>query len=250
MQGQGAYAQGLTAAVNFTIMYVMTLFEDDRYNWRETYFVYFESPNRPKLSPVRRALKTHAPLLNINDIKADSYGNLLSMTLASYEDHAALEIVSREGNEVLSDVRHLVHTLKEEASADDISQLQRIALCTMRLDIHHFEQTAGTKVFNITKFPEIKFAKQSTQPAEHGDIFLKALGQDRASRERFHFDPDSYDRCRGSTASKESDVAGEAGMGKEEESERINPETLVTILEILRQVSQGIIFDPASGIIL
>jgi hypothetical protein len=92
----------------------------------------------------------------------------------------------------------------------------------MRFDVHHFEQTAATGIFNVTKLPEIKFSKPSTLPVDRGDVFLKALGQNNAG--------------------KESNVT--------EEIERINPETLVTVLEIIRHISHGVVLDPASGIVL
>jgi len=224
----------------------MTLFEDDRYDWRETYFVYFESSLRPKLSEIRRALKTYAPFFNILNSKVETDGSLVGMTIASYENHAALEIVYREGKDVLTEIQHLVRTLKKDATAEELSKLHKIVQCKTRFDVHHFEQTAGTAVFNVTKLPELKFARQSTLPVDQSDAFLKALGQ---GKERFHFDPDSYDRCRSSLVGGESDVADLAGMDSGE-FERINPEMLVTVLEILCRISRGVALDPASGIVL
>ena len=227
----------------------MTLFEDNRYDWRETYFVYFESAHRPKLPVIRRALQTYAPLFKVLDSKAEPNGNLVKMTIASYEDHAALEVVYREGNDVLTEIQHLAKSWKNEATAEELSQLQKIIQCRTRLDIHHFEQTAGTGVFNITKLPELKFARQSTQPIDHGDVFLKALGQDAVGKRDFYFDPDSYDQCRNDHAGEELDIADTNSMDSSE-FERINPEMLVTVLEILCHISRGVTLDPASGIVL
>jgi len=221
----------------------MTLFDDDRYDWRETYFVYFESSHRPKLQEVRRALKTHAPLLEILVSQADADGSLESMTIASYEDHAALEIVYREGNDILAEARHLFHSLKKDASGRELSQLKKIAQCVTRFDVHHFEQTAATGVFNIKKMPELTFSKQSTFPAEPNDIFAKVLGPDKG---KFHFDSASYDRCCCGRNGDNSEVIETDSS----EFERINPEMLVTVLEILCRTCRGIALDPASGIVL
>jgi len=221
----------------------MTFFDDDRYDWRETYFVYFESSHRPKLPEVRHALKTHTPLLEVLDSKADANENLIAITIASYEDHAALEITYREGNEILAEAKHLFHTLKKEASAKELSQLGKIVQCPTRFDVHHFEQTAATGVFNITKLPELKFPRQSTLPADSSDAFAKALA---TGKEKFYFDPDSYDRCRYGEAGTLSDIA-EMDC---EELERINPQMLVTVLEILSRLCRGVALDPASGIVL
>ena len=227
----------------------MTLFDDDRYDWLETYFVYFESSHRPKLSDVRRTLKIDAPFFNILSSKADPDGNLAEMTVASYEDHAALEIVYREGNDILNEARHLAQTLENDASAGERVQLQKIVRCKARFDVHHFEQTAGTKVFNITKLPVIKFSKQSTFPTDHSDVFAKALGTDAAKKGKFYFDPNSYDQCRNDHAGEELNIA-DTGTPDSGEFERLDPEMLVTVLEILCRISHGVALDPASGIVL
>ena len=227
----------------------MTLFEDDRYDWRETYFVYFESSHRPRLPEIRRALKTYAPFFSILDSKAESNGDLVELTIASYENHAALEIIYREGNEVQTEIKHLVHSLKKEATAEELLKLQRIAQCKTRFDVHHFEQTAETGMFNITKLPELKFARQSTVPVERGDVFSKALGQDATGKGKFYFDPNSYSQSRCGHIADELDISDASAIDSGE-FERINPEMLVTVLEILCRISRGVALDPASGIVL
>jgi len=227
----------------------MTLFDDDRYDWRETYFVYFESSHRPKLPEVRRALKTYTSVFYILNSKADLNENLVEMTIASYEDHAALEIVYREGNDILTEAKHLVQSLKKEANAEERAQLQKIIQCKTRFDVHHFEQLAGTSVFNVTKLPELKFSKQSTLPVDHSSVFAKALSADTADNGQFYFDPRSYAQCRHDHASEELDIA-DSGVMDSGEFERIDPEMLVTVLEVLCQLSHGIALDPASGVVL
>jgi len=227
----------------------MTLFEDDRYDWRETYFVYFESSHRPKLPEIRRALKTYVPFFSILNSKAEFDGNLVAMTIASYENHAALEITYREGKDVLTEIKQLVLSLKMDATAEELLKLQKAAQYKARFDVHHFEQTAETGMFNITKLPELKFARQSTLPMDHGDAVSKALKQDSADKGKFYFDPNSYDQCRVGFADKELDISDASAIDSEE-FERINPEMLVTVLEILCRISRGVALDPASGIVL
>ena len=227
----------------------MTLFEDNRYDWRETYFVYFESSHRPKLPEIRRALKTYVPFFSILNSKAEFDGNLVAMTIASYENHAALEITYREGKDVLTEIKQLVLSLKMDATAEELLKLQKAAQYKARFDVHHFEQTAETGMFNITKLPELKFARQSTLPMDHGDAVSKALKQDSADKGKFYFDPNSYDQCRVGFADKELDISDASAIDSEE-FERINPEMLVTVLEILCRISRGVALDPASGIVL
>jgi hypothetical protein len=227
----------------------MTLFNDDRYNWRETYFVYFESSHRPKLPEVRRALNNYTSFFCILDSKADMNDNLVEMTIASYEDHAALEIVFREGNDILTEAKHLAKSLNKDASTEERTQLQKITQCKMRFDIHHFEQLAGTSVFNVTKLPELRFSRQSTMPVDHSDVFSKALVADTAQKETFYFDLYSYALCRNDHAGEEIDSA-DSNTIDSGEFERINPEMLVTVLEVLCRVSRGTALDPASGVVL
>jgi hypothetical protein len=230
-------------------MDTMTLFEDNRYDWRETYFVYFESSHRPKLPEVRRALQIHAPFLCVLSSKADPNEYLVEMTVASYEDHAALEIIYQEGRNVLNEAKHSARSLAKGAHKEERLKLQKIAQCNMRLDVHHFEQLAETSVFNITKIPEIKFPKHNTSPPGHGNVFLRALQPDTTDKGQFYFDPNFYEQCRHDRAGEELDTANAIGMDSGE-FERINPETLVTVLEILCRLSRGVALDPASGIVL
>ena len=227
----------------------MTLFEDDRYDWRETYFVYFESVHRPKLPEIRRAWKTYNPFLTILDSKAEPDGSLVELTIASYENHAALEIVYREGRHVLNEAQHFVRSMYHEAMPDERSKLRKIIQCKTRFDVHHFEQTAKTDVFNITKLPELNFARQSTMPVDRTDAFTKALNQNRAKKGKFYFDPFSYAQCRFGYEIEGMDTF-DATATSTEDMERINPEMLVMVLETLCRISRGIAIDPASGIIL
>ena len=230
-------------------MYVMTLFEDERYDWRETYFVCFETAYRPKLPEIRRALKMYAPLFYVLDSKADFDENLIEIIIASYENHAALEIVYREGKDVQTEIQHLTCSLEKDATAEEFAKLKRIVQYKARFDVHHFEQTAATGVFKIAKLPELKFARQSTLPEDHGDVFLKALGQNTLSKKKFYFDPKSYDQCSGGLSGDDLEIS-DSSIIDSGEFERINPEMLITVLEIFCRISRGIALDPASGIVL
>ena len=228
----------------------MTLFEDDRYDWRETYFIYFEPSHRPKLPEVRRAIKTDAPFFSVLDCKAEPDGSLVALTIASYENHAAVEIVYREGKAVQTEIQHLVRSLKKEATATEQTKLQKIVQYKTRLDVHHFEQTADTGMFNITKLPELKFARQSTVPADSDNAISKALRQENVKKAGLYFDSTSYDQCRTGFADGGTDIFHDSDIIDSGEFERINPEMLVTVLEILCRISRGVALDPASGVVL
>ena|GEM_PF-1951371 len=256
----------------------MTLFDDDRYDWRETYFVYFESAFRPKLTDVRRALKLNAPFIEILNTETEPTGGIIQMTIASYEDHAALEIVYQEGNSIQNEAQHLADSLKQDASDSELVQINKISLCNTRFEIHHFEQTAETRTFKITKVPEITFPKKKSKTVGRDDVFSKALTPEKSlpgikppgmrsphkaagsskvgnNTGSLHFDADSYSLCRfgptGKTAKTfEHDSSGIDTLDMDSGYERINPEMLVSVLEVFCRISRGVAIDPASGIIL
>jgi len=67
----------------------MSMFEDSRYRWRETYFVLFPAKKRPTLKSVTKmlsALNKRFELTNLND--EEEFVD--SLTLISPDDFAAL----------------------------------------------------------------------------------------------------------------------------------------------------------------
>jgi hypothetical protein len=119
----------------------MSMFEDSRYRWRETYFVFFDAKKRPKLTAVTKvlaALNKHFQLTNQN---ADSEGLVDSVTLISPDDYAALDICYTSGPEVLEQGASLVDDLKKAGS--DVPPpvpWEQIKKYDGRFDVLHFEQ--------------------------------------------------------------------------------------------------------------
>ena len=119
----------------------MSMFEDSRYRWRETYFVLFDAKKRPKLTSVTKtlsALNKHFQLTNQN---ADDQGQIDSVTLISPDDYAALDICYTAGAEVLEQGASLVEDLKK--AGPDIPPpvpWERIKQYDGRFDVLHFEQ--------------------------------------------------------------------------------------------------------------
>jgi hypothetical protein len=225
----------------------MSLFNDERYTWRETYFVLFDPAKRPRLSDVRRELRHVAGTLTILNDKAELNGNLTSMTVASYEDHAALEIVYHEGNSVPNEIGLLAEILEKGCTAKEKEQLQKAKKYRAKFEILHFEQTAGTAEFKIVKIPDLRFAprekNKTTLPFSNGNYFDKLLS---TQKKRFHFDPNSYENCIANGVEPDENTNSEDSA----EFERIDPNTLVFVLEILCRLCHGIAIDPASGVII
>ena len=234
----------------------MSLFNDDRYTWRETYFVLLgDLRRRPLLDELRQALRPYRRALKILDATTNAEGRLRTLTVASYEDHSALEIVFRHGTEVADEVDGLVQMLEKECTPREKECLRTVKQCSAKFDVIHFEQTAGTAAFNVVKLPVLKFSPPPSD-AKRRDSFSTKHGADRlggksatgsfARRPQFRFDPNSYENClaggTGDEYVRKIDEADDSGV-----FERVDPDTLILVLETLCRLTGGIAVDPASG---
>lgn len=117
----------------------MALFGDDRYQWRETYFVLFREADRPSAEAVKQALRDGRSV--ISELRADPKGKFESITLKSPEDFSAMDISYVTGEEVTEHVEELLRDLvKQTLNDDDRQKLNRLGECNARFDIFHFEE--------------------------------------------------------------------------------------------------------------
>jgi hypothetical protein len=119
----------------------MSMFEDSRYRWRETYFVLFDAKKRPKLSSVSHVLTALNKRFQLTNLNADGHGQIDSLTLISPDDYAALDICYTDGAEVLEQGVALVDDLRK-AGADIGPPVpwEQIKKYDGRFDVLHFEQ--------------------------------------------------------------------------------------------------------------
>ena len=119
----------------------MSMFENDQYRWRETFFVLFDSSKRPTLERIQQVLSglnNHFTLTNLN---ADDSGDFESLTLLSPDDFAAMDICYMSGEEVLEQVAELAEEMEtSDCQADERAKLDRIRQYDGRFDVLHFEQ--------------------------------------------------------------------------------------------------------------
>jgi hypothetical protein len=120
----------------------MSTFENDQYQWRETYFVLFDSARRPSLRAVEKAIHKLARDFRIVDPAADDDGKFESLTVQSDEDFAAIDISFLEGEEATSQAIALAGELEESKGAD-AETLARLCRFDARFDVLHFEHVAG-----------------------------------------------------------------------------------------------------------
>jgi hypothetical protein len=119
----------------------MSLFEDDRYNWRETYFVLFDAKKRPAAKDLAAALQKLDPRYVIRELRPDNKDRFESVTILSPDDYAGMDIVYVSGEEVSEQLAQLADDIgRSTLSSDEIKKLKRLRDCNARFDVFHFEQ--------------------------------------------------------------------------------------------------------------
>ena len=121
----------------------MSTFEDDRYRWRETYFVLFSASRRPTLKTVERALAGLSNRYELSQLSGDETGRFDSLTVTSPDDFAALDVCYTSGAEVTEQTAELVEELTASVEPQFRPALKRMKQCDGRFDVLHFEQVAG-----------------------------------------------------------------------------------------------------------
>ncbi len=119
----------------------MSLFEDDRYQWRETYFVFFDQARRPTWKQIEAALaKVHAHF-ELSQPRLDEDGGFESVTLTAPEAYAALDITYLEGEEVLEQAANIVEEMRDFVTEPaEKAKLNRLPHYDAHFEIFHFEE--------------------------------------------------------------------------------------------------------------
>ncbi len=117
----------------------MSLFGNDKYKWRETYFVLFRRDDHPSAEAVANALETgHNQVTNVN---GDTENRFESATVQSAEDFSGMDVTFVAGEEVRDHVRELLNDFaKQTLTSEDEEKLNLLGECDSRFDIFHFEE--------------------------------------------------------------------------------------------------------------
>jgi hypothetical protein len=118
----------------------MSMFEDQHYRWRETYFVLFDSAKRPTLAVVKKTLAALDERYVLVNPHGDAKGQFESMGLVSAEDFAAMDICYTSGDEVTEQVGDLYEEVQRGVPAAQRGTLKRMLEYDARFDVLHFEQ--------------------------------------------------------------------------------------------------------------
>ncbi len=119
----------------------MSLFENDRYQWRETYFVFFDRERRPTWPRIQAALsKLHAHF-EVSSPRLDADGEFESVTLTAPEAYSALDITYLQGEEVLEQGAQIVEEMRDFVTEPaEKAKLQRLPKYDAHFEIFHFEE--------------------------------------------------------------------------------------------------------------
>ncbi|HEY4232359.1 MAG TPA: hypothetical protein VGM76_02955 [Lacipirellulaceae bacterium] len=113
---------------------------DDQLEWRDTYFILFQSSGRPTLTQVEGAITGATRRVTLENLEANEDGLFESVLVQAPEDHAALEISYETGDAVIEQSAQLAKQLKGEVTPD---QLKRLLRADARLDVMHFERVSA-----------------------------------------------------------------------------------------------------------
>ena len=122
----------------------MSMFENDQYRWRETYFVLFRAKMRPALEAIQETLGHLSDRFLLTNLVADKKGRFESLTLLAPDDFAALDISYLGGEEVREQSEQLIEEITAAAGEGlEPGLLKCIREADGRFDVLHFEQAAA-----------------------------------------------------------------------------------------------------------
>jgi hypothetical protein len=120
----------------------MSLFGNNQYQYRETYFVLFPSANLPTVASLQKVLGSLGPRYETVNLVENESG-FESLTVKSHRDFSAMDIVLTRGSEVIAQVQEVLEAARTMTlSGEDTKKLSQLRECDARFDIFHFEEIA------------------------------------------------------------------------------------------------------------
>ena len=119
----------------------MSLFENDRYQWRETFFVLFEERNRPSLTVVRNLLKQLGKSFELDSVRESESDQFESLSVLFHEDFSAMDLTYVTGEDIEAQREELKDMFDVgDLLPDEEEKLDYLPKCDVRYDVYHFEQ--------------------------------------------------------------------------------------------------------------
>ena len=191
--------------------------------------------------------------LVIRNSQVDEEGRIETLSVASYEDRAAIDLIYQCGEHVLQETESLVTEMGRLSSTKkNRAKIEKAGKCRARLDVLHFEQmeAVSEEMEDVLKnreqeAPEFSFASFSRKKSKPKSPF--------AGRPKFQFDPNKYispPEPSVVVSSEEWSDETENENDELDQEEQMDPNTLILVLELLCRLTDGIAIDPASGTII
>ena len=121
----------------------MSLFEDNQYEYSDTFFVFFKRENLPEAEKVKAAIAELGDRYEFGKI-AFREEQFESMTILSPQDCSAVDIVLDLNTEVTTQIAELESEFRTlTLTGDDRDKLSRFKECDARFDLFHFEKKMG-----------------------------------------------------------------------------------------------------------
>lgn len=122
----------------------MSLFEDSRYLYRDTLFVFFNQENRPDFSVLQQLFRDLGNKFEVSDAVSDGQ-KFESVTIRSPQDYSAMDIVYVRGQEVKDQVKQLIQDFRTVTlTGEDRQKLSLLEACDCRFDIFHFGEVTDS----------------------------------------------------------------------------------------------------------
>lgn len=123
----------------------MSLFDDSKYRWRETYFLFHDRANRPTAAQVKKTLSGLTNKIELLELKQNDDGAFDSVTIMAPNAYAAIDITYVTGEEVAEQLDVLKKEMKSAIlDRDERKKLQQLRNCDARFDLLHFEQVVNS----------------------------------------------------------------------------------------------------------
>ena len=124
----------------------MSLFEDSRFVYRDTFFVFFQQKNRPSLKSVESMLAGLGDKYESSNAR-ESAGKFDSITVHSPQDYSAMDITYIDGEEVRDQIQDLKTEFRTMTlTGDDHQKIADLEKCDGRLDVFHFAELSNEEV--------------------------------------------------------------------------------------------------------
>ncbi len=120
----------------------MSLFEDNRFVYQDTLFVFFNDEARPSGEAIKSFFESLGGKYRAENLR-ESDGKFESITIYSPRDFSAMDIVYTDGDEVADQIKEIFSEFRTMTlTGEDRSKLGLLGSSRSRFDVFHFAEAA------------------------------------------------------------------------------------------------------------